>query len=142
MLAVDFSPDGTHLATGSDDNACRIWDLRAKRCEYVLPAHRSLISAVRYEPAHGRYLCTASYDQTVKLWSARDHRLVKTLAGHEGKVMCADVSPDGSHSIASVAYDRTLKTWAPDDTVELLPSDEESAGEGDSGSEGGDVMME
>ena len=46
ILSMDFSPDGYHLATGSEDHSCRIWDLRKRSCVYVLPAHRSLISQV------------------------------------------------------------------------------------------------
>jgi len=29
VFAVAFSPDGTHLATGSQDRMVRIWDARA-----------------------------------------------------------------------------------------------------------------
>ena len=46
ILSMDFSPDGYHIATGSEDHSCRIWDLRKRGCVYVLPAHRSLISQV------------------------------------------------------------------------------------------------
>lgn len=46
ILTMDFSPDGYHLATGSEDHSCRIWDLRKRACVYVLPAHKSLISQV------------------------------------------------------------------------------------------------
>jgi WD40 repeat protein len=30
VLSASFSPNGYHLATGSDDNTVRIWDLRRK----------------------------------------------------------------------------------------------------------------
>ena len=46
ILTMDFSPDGFHLATGSEDHSCRIWDLRKRGCVYTLPAHKSLISQV------------------------------------------------------------------------------------------------
>ena len=46
ILTMDFSPNGYHLATGSEDHSCRIWDLRKRGCVYVLPAHKSLIAQV------------------------------------------------------------------------------------------------
>ncbi len=46
ILTMDFSPDGYHLATGSEDHSCRIWDLRKRGCVYTLPAHKSLIAQV------------------------------------------------------------------------------------------------
>ena len=46
ILSMDFSPDGYHLATGSEDHSCRIWDLRKRGCVYTLPAHKSLIAQV------------------------------------------------------------------------------------------------
>jgi WD40 repeat protein len=128
----------------------RIWDLRKRACAYTLPAHRSLVSAVRWQPGGGHFLLTASYDATMKAWSSRDWSLLKVLAGHEGKVMAADVAPraaagggggggggdvsmedaDGSGGsgggggleclVASAGYDRTVKLWAPQDTADLF----------------------
>ena len=47
VLSVDFSPNGYQLATGSEDNSARIWDLRKRSCLYTIPAHQSLVSSVR-----------------------------------------------------------------------------------------------
>lgn len=48
VLSISFSPNGYHVATGSDDNSVRIWDLRTSGCVYVLPAHNNLVSQVKY----------------------------------------------------------------------------------------------
>jgi U4/U6 small nuclear ribonucleoprotein PRP4 len=32
ILCMDFSPNGYTLATGSEDNTVRVWDLRGKKC--------------------------------------------------------------------------------------------------------------
>ena len=92
ILAVDVSPNGYEVATGSEDNTVRVWDLRKRRCRSVIPAHTSLVSSVRYEPTHGDFLVTSGYDNTVRLFVAPEWKHVKTLAGHEGKVMCVDIS--------------------------------------------------
>lgn len=62
VLSVSFSPDGYHLATGSEDNTCRIWNLRKRKCEFVIPAHSHLISQVKFEPQEGYFLASASFD--------------------------------------------------------------------------------
>jgi U4/U6 small nuclear ribonucleoprotein PRP4 len=49
VVCVDFSPDGYHMVTGSDDHTVRVWDLRKKKSIYTLPAHSKLISALRYQ---------------------------------------------------------------------------------------------
>ena len=53
ILAVDFSPNGYQLASGSEDHSVRIWDLRTKRSLYTIPAHQSLVSQVRTAARQG-----------------------------------------------------------------------------------------
>lgn len=94
IYGIDFSPDGLvfhceilivsykcyqhtlfllrfccsyHLATGSEDNTARIWDLRKRSCIYTIPAHMSLISSIKYQPNNGNYLITGSYDNTARV---------------------------------------------------------------------------
>lgn len=67
VLAISFSPNGYHLASGGEDNTCRIWDLRKKKSLYIIPAHSNLISQVKFEPQEGYFLATASYDMTAKV---------------------------------------------------------------------------
>uniref|UniRef100_G3PS34 Pre-mRNA processing factor 4 (PRP4)-like domain-containing protein n=1 Tax=Gasterosteus aculeatus aculeatus TaxID=481459 RepID=G3PS34_GASAC len=99
-----------HLATGSGDNTCKVWELRNRKCLYTVPAHQNLVSAVRFQPTDGHFLLTGAYDNTAKVWSHPGWTPLKTLAGHEGKVMSVDVSPDGK-LIATSSYDRTFKLW-------------------------------
>ena len=64
---MDFSPNGYHLATGSDDHTVRIWDLRKRNCLYTIPAHAGLVSNVRWQPGNGSYLVSSGYDNTAKV---------------------------------------------------------------------------
>lgn len=45
-----------HIATGSGDNTCKVWDLRQRRCVYTIPAHQNLVTGVKFE----RKLCLVS----------------------------------------------------------------------------------
>ncbi|GER52522.1 WD-40 repeat family protein, partial [Striga asiatica] len=111
VLGVSFSPNGYHLATGGEDNTCRIWDLRKRKSLYIIPAHSNLISQVKFEPQEGYFLVTASYDMTAKIWSSRDFKPVKSLSGHESKVTSLDIVGDGQ-CIVTVSHDRTIKLWS------------------------------
>lgn len=115
ILGIDFSPNGYHIATASEDNTCKIWDLRKRSCIYTIPAHTNLLSDVKYQRGEGQYLVTSSYDNTAKIWSNKTWQPLKTLPGHDGKVMSVDVSPDHKF-IATSSYDRTFKLWAPENT--------------------------
>jgi WD40 repeat protein len=38
-----------HIATGSEDNLCKIWDLRQIKNAYSIAAHQNLVSTVRFQ---------------------------------------------------------------------------------------------
>ena len=50
VLALDWSPNGYMLASGSEDHTCRVWDLRTRKCAYTLPCHQSLVSQASHGP--------------------------------------------------------------------------------------------
>jgi U4/U6 small nuclear ribonucleoprotein PRP4 len=76
-----FNANGYQLVTAGVDNTCRIWDLRKKKCAYVLPAHTNIISDARYSSS-GELLVTSSFDGSVKVWGTRNYCL---LANFQGK---------------------------------------------------------
>lgn len=44
-----FSCRRYHIATGSGDNTCKVWDLRQRKCIYTIPAHENLVTGVKFE---------------------------------------------------------------------------------------------
>ncbi len=76
---VKFSPDGSMLATASDDGTVRLWDAADHHLITTLLDHRS-------GPAHdaefspdGSMLATASHDGIVRLWNVARRQLSGTL---------------------------------------------------------------
>lgn len=113
IFGTDFSPNGFHIATGSQDNTCKIWDLRRRQPVYTIPAHVNLISDVKYQGDGGSFLATCSYDCTTKIWSNKTWQPLKTLQGHDGKVVSLDISSNSQY-IVTTSFDRTFKLWSPD----------------------------
>jgi WD40 repeat protein len=66
VKGVAFSPDGTLLASSSDDKTARLWDPATGKHLHTLTGHTDSVSAVAFSP-DGRLL--ASSDRTVRLWA-------------------------------------------------------------------------
>lgn len=111
-----FLPNGYQVATGSDDNTVKIWDLRRKNCVQTVPAHTKLISDVKFvEQGDGKLLMlTSSYDNKCKIWGSTgetgDWVVLRTLNGHENKVTSINMTNDLKY-ILSTSFDRTFKLW-------------------------------
>lgn len=64
---VDFSPDGSLLATASIDGTVRVWDASTGALVTVLSGHTNWVRRVSFT-ADGTRLVSASYDNTVRVW--------------------------------------------------------------------------
>ncbi|QRV97688.1 Vegetative incompatibility protein HET-E-1 [Ceratobasidium sp. AG-Ba] len=107
---VVYSPDGTCLASGSNDSI-RIRDARSLRViGQPLEGHTGLISSVAYSP-DGLYLASGSHDHTVRIWNVGTRQTVgQPLAGHTEIVGSVSYSPDGGY-IVSCSWDFTICVW-------------------------------
>lgn len=104
-LAV--SPDGKLLATSSDDNVVRVWDLRSER-QLASMEHGDRVFDVAFSP-DGEQVATASADQEAHVWRATDG---EELAGldHDGPVYEVDFGPDGGR-LATASADKKARVW-------------------------------
>jgi hypothetical protein len=64
-----FSPDGTTLATTSDDGTARLWNAHTGHPTATLTGHTGPVWAVAFSP-DGTTLATTSSDNTAQLWNA------------------------------------------------------------------------
>jgi WD40 repeat protein len=69
--SVAFSPDGSRLATASDDQTARLWDAESGKELAVLRGHEGPVRSVAFSPDAAR-LATTSSDGTARLWIARE----------------------------------------------------------------------
>ncbi|MFD4994684.1 WD40 repeat domain-containing protein, partial [Streptomyces buecherae] len=106
--SVAISPDGTWLATTSDDGTARIWDL-AGNCTATLTGHSGFVESVAISP-DGTWLATTSDDGTARIWDLAGN-CTATLTGHTESVESVAISPDGTW-LATTSRDGMVCAWS------------------------------
>ncbi|GAX44124.1 WD-repeat containing protein [Tolypothrix sp. NIES-4075] len=102
---VAFSPDGKTIATASNDNTAKLWNLQGDVIATL--KHNDWVSDVAFSP-DGKMVATASRDKTVKLWNLQGD-VIATLK-HNHWVENVAFSPDGK-TVATASDDYTAKLW-------------------------------
>ncbi len=125
--SVVFSLDGRTLASASDDQTVRLWNVAdpagPTSLGPPLTGHTSSVYSVVFSP-DGRTLASASEDQTVRLWNVADPArltpLGPPLTGHTNPVYSVVFSPDG-RTLASASDDQTVRLWNVVDPARPTP---------------------
>ena len=100
VTAVAFSPDGTKLATASEDNSARLWDVATGQPLGPPMEHDNEVKAVAFSP-DGTKVVTASWDKTARLWDAATGRPLGPPMRHEREVQSVVFSPDGTKVVTA-----------------------------------------
>ena len=106
VAALDFSPDGRYIASGSWDNTARVWDVNTGT-EIARINHNGPITNVSFSP-DGKYLLSGALgDQTTLLWEASTGKEVLNFQ-HES--LSSAFSPNGKYIITG-GYDGLARIW-------------------------------
>jgi WD40 repeat protein len=127
VYLTSFSPDGTTLATASNDHTVRLWDVRdrthPKALGPPLAGHTSWVSSAVFSP-DGKTLATAGDDHVLILWNVADPahpvQLGPPLAGGGGTIYLVAFSPDG-RTLATANDDHTVRLWNLTDPAKAVP---------------------
>ncbi|KAJ7301120.1 hypothetical protein DFH08DRAFT_120895 [Mycena albidolilacea] len=111
VTSVVFSPDGTCIVSGSDDNTVRVWDAETQtKVGAPLEGHKNRVTSVAFSP-DGTHIVSGSYDNTLRMWNTKTQTQIGApLEGHTSTVGSVAFSPDGT-CIVSGSDDNTVRMW-------------------------------
>jgi WD40 repeat protein len=107
---VAYSPDGRTLASASQDNTVRLWDV-TDHTQLAILRHTDSVQDVAFSP-DGRTLVSASNDGTVRLWdvSHRVQSAVLSIRTGVRQALAVAFSPD-QRILAARGSDGMIHLW-------------------------------
>ncbi|KAH7339092.1 hypothetical protein B0J17DRAFT_659808 [Rhizoctonia solani] len=111
VLSITYSPNGTLVAVGCEDNSIRIYDSQTGLLKFdPLRGHDKWVRCVVFSPDGTRVLSSSS-DCTIRMWDAlRGEPLPASFKGHTHPVKSVSFSSDGNR-VVSGSWDTTIRMW-------------------------------
>jgi WD40 repeat protein len=123
VTTLEWSSDGTMLATGSYDGVARVWD-RNGTLLYRLWGHQGPIFSLKWNKS-GTFLLSGSYDKTIIVWNVaagggtgsiehqfRDHKAPALDVDWKDNTTFASCSTDKTVHIYNIEVDTPLKIYS------------------------------
>lgn len=117
VCSVAFSPDDNIVASGSEDETVKLWQVDNGREILTMFGHSGYVNSVAFS-RDGKILASGSDDKTIRLWEVKTGKLLCILGdwslgeyfGHSKGVTAIAFSPDGK-ILASASKDNDVKLW-------------------------------
>ncbi len=103
-----FSPDGSKLVSGSDDQTIKFWNTNTCKIEKTLTSSNR-ITNINFSPK-GTILASGTSDGNIDLRDPKSGELKQTLIGHSHDISSIAFSPDESMLISG-SRDFSVKLW-------------------------------
>ncbi len=107
--ALCFSPDGSVLATGSNDTTCCLWDVKTGKCARSLQNHKKRVTSLCWESLSefGFLFATGSDDGHVVWRPSKAWDNCRGYTGHTKEITCLRFAPKKS-LLATASSDGTI----------------------------------
>lgn len=129
---MDFSPDGTYIATGysqtqSDLGSIYHWEVDQYVRPDIVKGNRFLVRDLAYSPLDEQLAVALVGGYEVWLIDIESRAIEQTYSGHTLRVNAVDFAP-GGELIGSASRDRSLRLWdlASGETLTVLQGHEEA----------------
>ncbi|KAF3926024.1 hypothetical protein ABW20_dc0108314 [Dactylellina cionopaga] len=109
VRSVEFSYDGSLLASSSADKTIRLWNVSTRAVQGVLLGHTDSVNSVAFFH-DDKLLASASNDRTVRIWDIATGAPLQNLQGHTEMVAAVTFSSKGG-LLASASFDSTIMLW-------------------------------
>ena len=109
VLALAFSSDGRHFATGTADGRVTLWQSESNQPLQTLAGHAGRVWTLAFSP-DGGYLASGGDDHSVRLWSLPTGEW-ECLDSHQDWVFTVAFSADGQW-LASGGSDGVVRLWS------------------------------
>ena len=101
------------IAAGSGDDSIRIWDIRALKVAYTVPAHKSSVSDVRFFRSADEASLIGAED--VSNAAKQGEMDVDVSGDNEDKPKPETTMSRSGLFLSSSGFDHTVKVWSADD---------------------------
>jgi WD40 repeat protein len=106
---VVFSPDGSRIITGGEDNVARLWETSTQKCLAEFRQFQDTVQDAVFSSDGSRFLI-GSFDGTTRMWDAIRLEQVGEPLIHQSEVKGLALSPDGMKILIGFA-DGTIRLY-------------------------------
>ncbi|XP_010773574.1 WD repeat-containing protein 82-like isoform X3 [Notothenia coriiceps] len=109
---VDFSPDGEHAISSSDDDCIVLYDIREGKPKGTLYSKKYGVDLIRYTHGDTQTVVYSSnkLDDTIRYLSLTDNQYIRYFPGHTARVIALSMSPVDDTFISG-SLDKTIRIW-------------------------------